>query len=67
MLASLHQRNANLPNVVTVEEFNGARQITKPNTSEQLLEAVLCQANAEPSAIFTESGRHPPTIIIIKK
>jgi len=35
MLAPLHQRDANLPNVVTVEEFNGARQITKPNTEHK--------------------------------
>jgi hypothetical protein len=27
----------------------------------------LCQTDAEPSASFTESGRHPSTIIITEK
>jgi hypothetical protein len=71
MLAPLHQRDANIPNVVTVEEFNGARQITKPNTEHKYIgtstRGSLYQTNAEPSASFTESDRHPPTIIIIKK
>lgn len=37
MLDPLHQRDANVPNVVTVEEFNGARQITKPNTEHKYI------------------------------
>ena len=71
MLAPLHQRDANFPNVVTVEELNGARQITKPNTKHKYIgtstRGSLYQTNTEPSASFTESDRHPPTIIIIKK
>lgn len=69
-LAPLHQRDANRPNVVTVEELNGARQITRPNTEHKYTGASasgsLYQTNAESSASFTQSGRHPPIIIIIK-
>jgi hypothetical protein len=68
-LAPLHQRDANRPNVVTVEELNGARQITRPNTEHKYTGASasgsVYQTNAESSASFTQSGRHPPIIIII--
>jgi len=47
------------------------RQITKPNTEHKYIgtstRGSLYQTNAELSASFTESDRHTPTIIIIKK
>jgi hypothetical protein len=59
MVAPVHQRDATLPNVVTVKEFNGARQITKPNTSEQVLVAVRIRLTQNPQpALLNQTVTH---------